>query len=77
MIPSATSTTAPSTQPPETAPTTSPFALTAIFVPAGWGADFFVSTTVANAIRSPRPAQAASASRTALMKYPRIGARPR
>src|SRR5580692_11793328 len=54
---SATSTTAPSTHPPETAPTTCPSCATAILVPTGWGADFLVSTTVASATHWPARAQ--------------------
>ena len=60
MISSATSTTAPSTQPPDTAPTTSPESLIAIFEPGGSGADLRVATTVASATRLP-PAAHSSA----------------
>ena len=49
----ATSTTAPSTHPPETMPETSPVSLIAIFAPGGRGAERFTPTTVAIATRSP------------------------
>src|SRR5262249_20467598 len=70
LISSATSTTAPSTQPPETAPTTSPASLTAILDPGGSGADLRVATTVASATRLPPAAQSSAWVRTSLMQLP-------
>ena len=46
--------TSPSTQPPDTDPTKRPSACTSICVPVGHGADFQVSTTVANRHRRAR-----------------------
>src|SRR5690242_9409934 len=77
MIRSATSTTAPSTHPPDTAPTTSPSSLMPILVPAGCGADFLVSTTVATATRSPRPIQFSIVSSTEFMTQPTLRSPPR
>src|SRR3954451_7643388 len=65
---SATSTTAPSTQPPETAPETSPRELIAIFAPGGRGAERFTLTTIARATLSPRAVQASTSLRTSLIE---------
>ena len=59
---SATSTTAPSTQPPDTEPAIAPISLTAIFVPGGRGADLRVLITVATATRSPSRTQLSASS---------------
>ena len=57
--------TAPSTQPPETAPAMSPEELSASFAPGGCGADRFVETTVAVATSSPAASQVYSVIRAA------------
>src|SRR5262249_55012932 len=69
-ISSATSTTAPSTQPPDTAPTTSPWSLIAIFEPGGSGADLRVSITVASATLFPRSDHLCACASTSLIVPP-------
>src|SRR3954447_19027495 len=65
---SATTTHAPSTQPPETAPDTSPLELIAIFAPRGRGAERFTPTTIAIATLSPRAVQASTSLSTSLIR---------
>src|SRR5690242_11699054 len=62
--------TAPSTQPPETAPARSPDALSASFAPGGWGAERLVETTVAVATASPAASQRPRASSSSRMAVP-------
>ena len=67
---SAISTTAPSTQPPDTAPEISPRSLIAIFAPGGRGAERWTSMTVASATRSPRSDQRLMSSSTSFTSPP-------
>src|SRR6516164_5114236 len=60
---SASLTTAPSTQPPETEPTIAPLSLTASLAPTGRGEEPQVVTTVANATPDPSSRQRAACSR--------------
>src|SRR4051812_17544104 len=66
--------TAPSTHPPETLPTTSPSAATAIEAPAGRGEEFHVRTTVATAQPRPCSAHARTAGSTSRTRGPPVRA---
>jgi hypothetical protein len=66
-ISSATSTTAPSTQPPDTAPEISPCSEIAILAPGGRGAERLTSITVARATLSPFATQASTSLSTSFM----------
>ena len=75
MTSSATWMTAPSTQPPLTAPETSPLELIAIFAPGGRGAERLTLTTIAMATLSPRAVQASMSCRMSFIACP-PGSRP-
>src|SRR4029453_278928 len=71
----ASSSTAPSTQPPDTLPTQRPSSLTAILAPGGRGAEPFTLVTVASATRWPSALHPSIASSTSRMRYlRRLGA---
>src|SRR5579883_413048 len=59
-----------STQPPLIEPATSPRAVTAILAPAGRGVEPDVVSTVATAMRSPRPRHSSTRSRISRIAFP-------